>query len=1141
MIKDKTFFQPSINVRFDLGKGELYERYLPTPTHAESLIGLLKGFLNRGNRAHIISGPYGSGKSLLATLIADIALNGRDTEWFSRLQKKFLTVDSNIYEYLEEMRKQNLKYIPVVMSGSGESLRQNLLSSMYHMLQEYGLDFSIPLVVWEVKKIVAIWESDYEDTFNLFLTLLSEENWNLNTWLSDVENYNDYAIQWFKTVYPKLTSGSQLNVSYDHDFVTQLNHILDELNQLGFGMFLVYDEFGRFLQTLGSAEVHATMQDLQDLAELANHNSTKNLSILLITHRNLGQYALRFSEEMQKEFQRIEKRYSVYYTQADRATFIRLASTVTQEYRKDFVREEQFVSELRQFGLFPELSYHEIDSLIIKGAFPIHPVSLFVIPQLANLVGQNERTLFTFLESTERGGLQEHIESSDKWYLVNKIFDYFEPSLSEFDKDSLVGQSYWMYCRLRRKLIESEFLEDDLNALKVITIWRIANLNARQVLNEDLLSFALLWNAQHTAAVLARLQRKKVIRYNIVNNYWDLFEGSGVDIEAEISERIKTFSLNKEQKANLLEETLDDRYILPKQYNDDKSMTRFAAIHPIFASELVSETISSSKLNLLEKSDAIIYFIINDTNQDFDSLKKSLLTLSLRNGQIIYGLPANKLGNEIEPLLERLSVLRALLQDKYFLSQDRYLLDELTQIKSELHIEINKLVETSFGSSNCLWISRGTEFSSSQKNLSKYLSKIMLSVFPLTPEVRNESFNRRNVTKVQKSAAIKVVDMIINVENDEQLKIKGFGPDYLIYATVVKNTGIDLFSDTIDSECLQELKRRLLDVLSNRNGNFNDLIDIFISPPFGIRKPVVPVLLVALLKSQWKHLMFYNNLIYNSDVNGELLYYMVENPDNYTYTYQKYDSKFSAVLNEVEIVFQDYLLGLDRSLPPAVFAMRILLRWLRGLPKITQSTTKISTEASILLEIIRKGEVEPIQALDSLYELLNNNTGILLNLRKECEMYFSKHKAVIVQQIFDAVNLKTFDNLAQWADMQDDKVKIMNPLVKGILESTEETLIDYLSENIVGVKRENWSDATDNLFINQIQGYLTQVTEDSYQSFIEVRVGHTVHVVPEVSLSEKSRLIYQNTKTNLKLMGRTVSKEEIQLVLLELLKEFLSD
>ena len=42
------------------------------------------------------------------------------------------------------------------------------------------------------------------------------------------------------------------------------------------------------LQTLELIQVHETMQDLQDLAELTDHYED-NLHLLLITHRNLSQ------------------------------------------------------------------------------------------------------------------------------------------------------------------------------------------------------------------------------------------------------------------------------------------------------------------------------------------------------------------------------------------------------------------------------------------------------------------------------------------------------------------------------------------------------------------------------------------------------------------------------------------------------------------------------------------------------------------------------------------------------------------------------------------------------------------------------------------------------------------------------------
>lgn len=1144
MIKNIIYFQPSVNVRFDIGRGELYERYLPTSSHVEPVIGLLKGFLNQGNHAHIIVGPYGAGKSLLATLIADIAFSGRDADWFPELQKKFLSIDADIYQYLEEMKYESVKYIPVIMTGSGLPFRQHVLSSMYRTLKKYGLDLSMPLVVAEIKQIVTVWENQYGETFNSFLGLLTEENWSYHTWLSDVENYDVYAIEWFKSVYPQLTSGSQLHVSYDHDIVTHVSRVLEELKNHGYGLFLVYDEFGRFLQTLNSNEVHENMQDLQDIAELANHNDFNNLGILLITHRNLGQYALRFNEELHKEFQRIEKRFSVYHTQADRATFIRLASAVTEKYREGNEFKNQFVKELRQFMLFPELTYTEIDSLVINGSYPLHPVSLFVIPQLANLVGQNERTLFTFLESEESGGLKAHVQSAGEWYLVNQIFDYFEPSFSEFERDSLIGQTYTMFNRLQRKLTESDPLVDELKVLKLITLWKIANLNARQVLSTDLISFTLLWDVQHTTYILDNLQKKKVIRFNSVNEFWDLFEGSGVDIDFEINERLKVSVIDKRQKALLLETALTEHFILPKIYNDQKSLTRFASVHAVFGTEILSGEIQSSSLIESKGSDAAVLLVIDDTQEDHSNLLDALRSVSMNDDQTIYGLPTDKLFFYIEPVLGRLWIVKHLLQDKYFLSQDKYLLDELKQINTELEFDLNRLVSSSFDARDCTWTHQGTEIRTGRSNLSKYLSDMMMSVFPLTPEIRNESFNRRNITKIQKTAAIKVVDMMINARIDEQLQIDGYGPDYLIYATVVKNNGIELFGDDdLQNPFINELRTRLLDVLRKGKGDFSDFVDIFVSPPFGIRKPVIPVLLTALLKTEWNQIMFYNNLIYTPDVNGELLYYMLENPHIYTFTYQRTDKKYEKVIDRVKIVFNEYADGIDPALPTSVYSARVLLKWLRELPKITQSTTKTSNEANDFKEIIRHGEVEPSAALNELYKLLNKHKheDILTQLKGECERYFERHRSEIEKQIFSSAQVSNFAELSRWGKEQGNKIKIMNPLVRCILESSKETWVDNLSESIVGVQRENWSDATDNLFMSQIQSYLIQVTNEAYQSFIEVKVGDELHTVPDIDLSEKSRLIYKNTKTNLKLMSRTVAKEEIQFVLLKLLQEFLSE
>src|SRR3954454_6037793 len=105
-------FKTSVNIKFDLGKKEFVNRYLPTPSHAESLLGLLRGFNNPRNnkRSHIIVGPYGTGKSLIATIVGNITSKKiKDQKTLNTLSKKFNKVHDDIYDELQNVKQLEKK------------------------------------------------------------------------------------------------------------------------------------------------------------------------------------------------------------------------------------------------------------------------------------------------------------------------------------------------------------------------------------------------------------------------------------------------------------------------------------------------------------------------------------------------------------------------------------------------------------------------------------------------------------------------------------------------------------------------------------------------------------------------------------------------------------------------------------------------------------------------------------------------------------------------------------------------------------------------------------------------------------------------------------------------------------------------
>src|SRR5690606_8253567 len=215
------------------------------------------------------------------------------------------------------------------------------------------------------------------------------------------------------------------------------------------------------------------------------------------------------------------------------------------------------------------------------GSYPLHPVSLYALPRLANVVAQNERTLFTLLESDEIGGLKKHFEVEQSWYTIDRLFDYFEPTFEAFEADSMVKDSYLLYKRSLNKLIPSEDNNRLMKVIKLLSIFEIANLKIKVLPTTDFIAFALNWNLSDTTECLNILAHQKIVRFLNEEERWMLYDGSYLDVDKEIKDRLNSFSLTAREKMENLDEILEKKYFLPNEYNDEKSMTRFAIVKTI--------------------------------------------------------------------------------------------------------------------------------------------------------------------------------------------------------------------------------------------------------------------------------------------------------------------------------------------------------------------------------------------------------------------------------------------------------------------------------------------------------------------------------------------------------------------------------
>jgi hypothetical protein len=107
-----------------------------------------------------------------------------------------------------------------------------------------------------------------------------------------------------------------------------------------------------------------------------------------------------------------------------------------------------------------------------------------------------------------------------------------------------------------------------------------------------------------------------------------------------------------------------------------------------------------------------------------------------------------------------------------------------------------------------------------------------------------------------------------------------------------------------------------------------------------------------------------------------------------------------------------------------------------------------------------------------------------------------------------------------------------------MLSTEENDWINKLSSELVGVNREEWSDATSEVFFKTIKS-LVEINDSNLQDeYHEVKIDSKTLAIPKRDLSPKGNIIYSNVKTDLELMARKLPKEEITALLYKLLVDY---
>ncbi len=985
-------FVRAINVKLDQDEKERIAHYLPTHSAASLTAEILQSTHPKSNhRVRTIIGPYGVGKSACALYLLAL-LSKKETNMDAvrivseRFQRDFPDAGKAIAHWLSS----DEKFLPVVLSGYEGDICTALNQALKRSLTNFGFgNLVLPTAFSAVVNTIENWEREYPETYKTLEEKLKESHFNgTSELLKAIEHGDIDALSFFsESIYPQLTSGATFDTSAGISPDVVFRHAAELLRQHGYrGIFVLYDEFGRFLERLVSNPHGFDSKLLQDFAEMCDRASNSQVHLLLVTHKSIGDYLQPLDKNIRDEWAKIEGRFRNRLFASDANIILRLISEaikVTDEKQYQAFKTEnsplfdEALNHTVALRLFDGFPVDKLRESVIEGTYPLHPLTTALLPRLSEHVAQNERTLFAFLTSNEKHGLRDFIQrNNDKFPIVRpaQLYDFFS---SEIKHNTGRGGVHNVWSDVTNTLKHIE--EDDeflVELVKTIGVFFAAGLNSQLTPTSAMLAFALGATSGEEKIqlenALSTLIRKKMLIYRRSASYYEFKQGSDVDYEQEIARVVQERGQINPQR--LLDKSFRSKAVLPRRYNDEKAIVRYFTARYVLCSTLSPDMDWDAELLEGQEVDGLVYYVIPTNSAEVR--EAVILAQNCLHPQIIFAVPKSPL--EVLPLLTELEAINILSSEPQFTEQDERIEGELTFFAEDIQRQIASILQAHFEpfAKKCHWINRGqVRAISSRYLLSRYVSHVCEQVFYQTPRINNDAFNRHTLTSAQSRAARQVIDALFAPSLEPNLGFSGSGPEVFIMRSALYLTGIleldlpvsvlggcikdDGFADIFSSPKTNFVHRpdeqrfpEMAKVWDAIDGffqkakqapqPFEHLIHTLIRPPYGLRRGVLGVLIAAVFRNYRIGAEIRNRNRLITFIDGELIQNMVENSEHYTVKVSPLNQANLQWMLLLEEHFLGFVREEEKRSEPLNYLRLAMTRWLRRLPRLSQDSDDTS-------------------------------------------------------------------------------------------------------------------------------------------------------------------------------------------------------
>lgn len=921
-VQVNTQYTRSINIERDHDAAGAVRPYIPTTRALQTLERLADTLHTQAApRAWALVGPYGSGKSAFGLFLANL-LGSSDKEATRAARKTLADSDAKLLKKFQSKIGKSKGYCIVTLTGNPEPLTHRLAKALLLSAETFlaGRRGATPSFIKELRAAV-----------NKPEILVG----NLVDWLSDMQ----------KAV----------------------------LRADGRGVLLVIDELGKFLEYEARHRQSTDIHLLQALAEHASDANEAPLQLVVLLHQSFEQYFSNLGDQLKNEWKKVQGRFeSIPFLESAEQVLRVVRSAINPSLPKSLGEKisktaDRMARVLKEQNALPQGVDLSTAKSLFAETYPLHPVSLLVLPTLCQKVAQNERTLFSYLGSAEPHGLQESLtrlefdEKNPSWVMPWEIFEYFILNQPGLISDQITHRRWAEVITAVERLGDAP--EQVTRLLKTIGLLNIAGAQGGFRASKELLSLCYEVTGQEKTlsfeAAIKQLLQCSVITYRRYNNEFRVWQGSDFDLESALQQQRE--QVGRIELAKLLNEREAIAPVVARRHAIETGTLRF------FRPEFVDSAIRIDAQKIAEPT---LLLCLAETREQEDLYAESLRELH-GYPHLIGAVVAN--ASLIRQAVTEVIAFERVQRHSPEIGSDpvaaREIKDRLS-VAAEAEQDLLGAILEEPGATKWWW--NGAEHDvPSKRGIQTLLSRAIEQTFHKAPHIHSELINRDRPSSTANAARNKLLQAMLEASEKEDLGFEKFPAEKAIYRSLLRSTGIHDFcgdvwrfqAPTAERANLQHTWQAIeafLDSTERSPKPISELFDLLSQAPYGLKRGLLPILFLAAYQAYSDELALYEGGYYTPFMSQELMERIIKEPSVFAVQRFKIDHIRDYLYRSyIEVVSQSENSPEQVNL---IAAAKPLAKFMMGLPDYTKHTKRLSAEAQSMREKFFESK-SPLQLL----------------------------------------------------------------------------------------------------------------------------------------------------------------------------------